>query len=200
MIFDDKFKLERGWGALPNPLFNFHAAQCPSVTIHSHPKPLLQYQCKCHSVHQTNHHMMTERTNVPFVESQLTNNCQFPLTDEAPVQHLLPVHLDQVLPHLAHQPTLHLLLHLHRAAIHLHLHIQNCADKSPILKNCSMCAQNFKTLLPDPPNRYNLFHIRKTHLHWGGINISWRGGVADPHRFSLAGLSFLRGKIVPSNN
>ena len=197
MIFDDKFKLERGWGALPNPLFNFHSAQCPSVTINSHPKPLLQYQYKCHSAHQTNHHMMTERTNVPFVESQLTNNCQFPLTDEAPVQHLLPVHLDQVLPHLAHQPTLHLLLHLHRAAIHLHLHTQNCADKSPILKNCSMCAQNFKTLLPD---RYNLFHIRKTHLHWGGINISWRGGVADPHRFSLAGLSFLGGKIVPSNN
>ena len=51
--------------------------------------------------------------------NQLTNNCQFPLTDEPPVQHLLPVHLHQMLPHLAHQPTLHLLLHLQS-----HLQIQ----------------------------------------------------------------------------
>ena len=43
----------------------------------------------------------------------ITNDCQLPLCDEPPVQHLLPVHLHQVLPHLAHQTTLHLLLHLY---------------------------------------------------------------------------------------
>ena len=55
---------------------------------------------------------------------EITNDCQLPLCDEPPVQHLLPVHLDQVLSHLAHQAALHLLVHLHqRSIIHYDQHL-----------------------------------------------------------------------------
>ena len=54
----------------------------------------------------------------------ITNDCQLPLCDEPPVQHLLPVHLNQVLSHLAHQAALYLLVHLHqRSMIHYDQHL-----------------------------------------------------------------------------
>ena len=57
-------------------------------------------------------------------EMIITNYCQLPLCDEPPVQHLLPVHLDQVLSHLAHQAALHLLVHLHQQSmIHYDQHL-----------------------------------------------------------------------------